>query len=30
VDIAPGKTYFDDTSFNGRVDFQYANIKTGR
>lgn len=30
VDIAPGKSYYDDTSWDGTIDYQYKNIKTGR
>ena len=30
VDIAPGKSYYDDTSWDGKIDYQYKNIKTGR
>ena len=30
VDIAPGKSYYDDTSFDGTIDYKYKNIKTGR
>ncbi len=29
VDIAPGKNYFDDTKWTGKIDYQYKNIKVG-
>lgn len=29
VDIAPGKDYFDDTGFSGRVAYRYLEVKTG-
>ena len=30
VDIAPGKNYYDQKGWDGTIDYQYKNIKTGR